>query len=60
MPDSRETVPPSVIVSPVGSDEPVWYQRGASPPITPKESHGWPSLVTKAGMMVRKGRLCGA
>ena len=31
-----------------------------SPPITPKDIHGFPSLVAKPGMMVWKGRLPGA
>ena len=31
-----------------------------SPPITPKQSHGLPSLVTIAGMIVWNGRLCGS
>ncbi|MEZ6073820.1 MAG: hypothetical protein R3C10_26960 [Pirellulales bacterium] len=29
-------------------------------PITPKLSHGWPSLVTMAGMIVWNGRLWGS
>ena len=31
-----------------------------SPPITPKQNHGLPSLVTMAGMIVWNGRLCGS
>ena len=31
-----------------------------APPMTPNESHGWPSFVTNAGMIVWKGRLPGA
>ena len=70
---------------PVGSDEPKWRNRGASPasctsmpksimlqitcacpwacmspPIKPKLSQGWPSLVTKPGMIVWNGRLRGS
>ena len=78
-------MPPSLARWPVGSDEPRWRNRGASPaswtsmpksimlqstcacpwacmspPIRPKLSQGLPSLVTKPGMIVWNGRLCGS
>ena len=85
MPDSSATEPPPSAGWPVGSDEPKWRNRGASPaswtsmpksiilqitctcpwacmspPISPKLSQGWPSLVTKPGMIVWNGRFRGS
>ena len=37
-----------------------WACACSSPPMLPKESSGWPSFITNAGMIVRNGRLCGA
>ena len=37
-----------------------WACACSSPPMLPKASSGRPSFMTKAGMMVRNGRLCGA
>ena len=84
-PTSSTTSPPFSMRPPVGSLEPSWRTRGASPascrfmpksimlistctwpcgcmapPMTPKDSHGLPWRVTKAGMMVWNGRLPGA